>query len=335
MDTLEEDDENLFDVLLSASLSEVCSHRERIEWLCAEVGCTSEAAAKALAESGGDLMGAMLSIKPQSQHKASVARVADHVTPGHMTPYQFTLLSWNVDGFNDWGITERFSAVIATIKDLKADIVFLQEVTHNQSDRIKGSFGKSYEIVWGKKELEYFNVILIKRKSEFELEDTEVVAFPNSVMGRHVVRVQCKRGGRSFQFMTSHIESLKCHKEERQSQMKSIFNEMQFQYGPNDIVIFGGDTNLRKIDNVLPPNDVKDCWVECGSEDDVKHTWDTSVNHNLGVPFAARLRFDRVYYRETKLFDVESFKLVGKEKLLSCDAYPSDHWGIIVTFSVN
>ena len=168
---------------------------------------------------------------------------------------------WSVDGFNDWGVTERLSAVIATIKDLKADVVFLQEVTHNESDRIKESFGKSYEIVWGKKELEYFNVILIRRKSQFKLEDTEVVAFPNSMMGRHVIRVQCKRGGRCFQFMMSHIESLKCHKEEHQRQMKSIFNEMQFNYGPNDIVIFGGDTNLRKIDNALPPNDVKDCWV--------------------------------------------------------------------------
>ena len=34
---------------------------------------------------------------------------------------------------------------------------------------------------------------------------------------------------------------------------------MRFKYGPYDVVIFGGDTNLRKIDNVLPVNDVKVC----------------------------------------------------------------------------
>lgn len=50
--------------------------------------------------------------------------------------------------------------------------------------------------------------------------------------------------GLNFRLMTSHLESLANHSEERQRQLKIVFTKM-VEVDPDTVSIFGGDTNTR------------------------------------------------------------------------------------------
>lgn len=50
--------------------------------------------------------------------------------------------------------------------------------------------------------------------------------------------------GMNFKLMTSHLESLANHSEERQRQLKTAFTKM-VEVDQNTVSIFGGDTNTR------------------------------------------------------------------------------------------
>ena len=81
---------------------------------------------------------------------------------------------------------------------------------------------------------------------------------------------------------------------------------------------------------------MSDLWERCGRRKEVEFTWDTQRNTNLEMPgrFKPRLRFDRVYLRDSGRVIPEHFGLVGLEKVTGTQSFPSDHWGIQVYFSI-
>ena len=256
-------------------------------------------------------------------------------------PPVLKLLCWNIDGLCERGLSERFSAVISQIKQSSPHVVLLQEVVEEHLKRIKSQLGASYHIFpsSGKNPFltgQYANYILIRKNSRTRIETEEWMPFQGSKMGRHLVSVKCFLLGRWFVFYTSHIESLKDQSVERVTQVEDVLKRMS-SGDKESIVLFGGDTNLRdsEMKRIKLPGDIRDAWEEVGRDTSTRYTWDTIANNNTNVPFKCRLRFDRVFYRSSPYLMLESFQLVGKERLLSCDMFPSDHWGISATFRIS
>jgi len=243
------------------------------------------------------------------------------------SPKELSVLCWNIDGLSDEGLHERLSGVISVIKNQIPHVVMLQEVVAEHVDRLKQSLGVTYEIVWGDRSSGYFNTILIHKKHGHSTS-RRTVRFPGSIMGRHLVIAQCTIFKKEFTFLTSHFESMKDHARERVAQLQYTCREMDRCEG---CVVFGGDTNLRDSDCGILPNTYHDLWELAGRPKDLKYTWDMSINHNLKMRSKAALRFDRMFIRKESRnpIKVKSMRSVGKTKLMSCDLYPSDHWGIL------
>merc|ERR1712070_1090854 len=110
-------------------------------------------------------------------------------------------------------------------------------------------------------------------------------------------------------------------------------------------VILAGDLGIRDPEELavreklreelLCVNEIGDAWVHCGSPHNMKHTWDTSTNSNLGVLKGVQGRFDRVLYtlRSPCGMTPNRFDLLGKRKVDGLYRFPSDHWGIHVTWT--
>ena len=105
-------------------------------------------------------------------------------------------------------------------------------------------------------------------------------------------------------------------------------------YNQHLIIVFV----LLQVTKAGLPSGVSDIWELCGKPNDAKFTWDTSVNDNLGLPFAAKCRFDRLYLRQGSSTELKlapkRFSLIGKKRLPGCHRFPSDHWGIVCDFKV-
>ena len=110
--------------------------------------------------------------------------------------------------------------------------------------------------------------------------------------------------------------------------------------GEGSTVILAGDLNLR--DKELAElgglsGGIKDAWIETGSDQSKRFSWDMELNDNLTMQGSRkpRCRFDRVYYRPSSDGKVspKKFDFVGKERLEICDCFPSDHFGILCEFS--
>ncbi len=260
------------------------------------------------------------------------------------TGLSLRVLSWNIDGLDGRDLQKRTSAVINLIKFRSPHVVFLQEVVPQTLSMLHDKLGSSYSIhISPKLTFQYFPVILVTKKCPKISLDSEVGVynFPGTTMGRHLLQLLVKVCGLPIALYTSHLESMRDYSAERIEQLKHSFKFIDEQSKQFDrICIFGGDLNLRdnEVTTVGLPELTVDLWEACGSNEDDKYTWDISANDNLvwRFPNKPQLRFDRLYFtaKDNKFVKPSSFELVGKERITSCNRFPSDHWGMFVTFDV-
>ena len=81
-----------------------------------------------------------------------------------------------------------------------------------------------------------------------------------------------------------------------------------------------------------------DAWEACGCDETKKFTWDCQLNDNKQFQgFSPRARYDRMFFSSMKKSGIkcEQFELVGKERIPSIGLFPSDHFGMLVKFSVD
>ena len=253
------------------------------------------------------------------------------------------LLEWNIQGLLDDCLQLRTAAVISEIQGLKPDIVLLQEVTAVTLMLIKVSLENHYDIVDSRdgNVVLYFTAILSK-KTTIKVNLSRTISFSNSMQGRNVLLVEVTFKQKRAVFITSHLESMKPQAKIRIEQLKQVANLM-CSFDRSISVIFGGDTNLSASDyraacssNKLK-NDVVDVWECLGCKEDCRYTWDLQTNDNQIKGGQARCRYERVYMRKVDPYDEAPLKpsamqLVGTKRL-SCGMFPSDHWGILTTFS--
>jgi len=91
------------------------------------------------------------------------------------------------------------------------------------------------------------------------------------------------------------------------------------------------------------PSGMCDLWVECGSRDACKYTWDSARNSNIQMKrggwkgrFNPRCRFDRLFMRPSSppMLKADFFGLLGLKKVPSTETFPSDHWAIWTYFTL-
>ncbi|KAM3928283.1 tyrosyl-DNA phosphodiesterase 2 [Leptodactylus fuscus] len=246
-----------------------------------------------------------------------------------------TLLTWNVDGIDQSNLGERARGVCSYLALYSPDVIFLQEVIPPYYEYLKKR-AVSYTIITGNED-GYFTAIMLK-KSRVKLISHEIVPFPSTVMMRNLLVANVNICGHNICLMTSHLESTKEYSKERMKQLRIVLKKIQ-EVPPSTTVIFGGDTNLRdkEVEQIggLPDNTL-DIWEFLGKPERCRYTWDTKINNNLRLPYASRLRFDRIFYRtavDGSQVVPQSLDLIGTEKL-DCGRFPSDHWGLFCDFDV-
>ena len=111
------------------------------------------------------------------------------------TPARFTLLTWNVDGIEDVSAARtltRFEFALAIIATLDADVVCLQEVTRDLMPALR-AFCVAHELQLVAPDIgnAYFCAVLVAVAQGNAVGAIECTPFPNSVMGRAMVRPQC------------------------------------------------------------------------------------------------------------------------------------------------
>ena len=254
-------------------------------------------------------------------------------------PSCLKVLSWNIDGLDERDTIERTLAVCELIHSRTPHVVYLQEVVPTTWARIVSTLSTTYNCYSSPNPPAHYYPVLLVQEGTVEIAGSlKCFNFPHSTMGRHLLQLPVKFSGVEIQLMTSHLESTKDYASERKRQLKKAFEIME-RLQQSKTCIFGGDLNVRdaEVASVGLPKNAVDVWEACGSQMEHKYTWDISENDNLDWPFPnkPKLRFDRLYLSPTdsQLFP-KSFELVGRERLPSCDRFPSDHWGMWAEFEV-
>ena len=130
------------------------------------------------------------------------------------------------------------------------------------------------------------------------------------------------------------------------------------------------DEEVKSVQKELgaQAKDIADAWLFCGAQEHERWTWDTDANDNLEVAFRCKTRFDRMFFLSPGISDkatatpkpkakangasklVEApqlpqghlqaeawrplrFSLIGKERVPDLGRFPSDHWGLLTSWS--
>lgn len=100
----------------------------------------------------------------------------------------FLMISWNIDGLSEKNLRLRTEAVCKYVKDIDADIVFLQEVVP-ESQTILEERMKNYLLLFGgssDNSYDYFTAIGLK-KSRINCMHHEIVEFQHTDMNRNLI----------------------------------------------------------------------------------------------------------------------------------------------------
>jgi len=251
----------------------------------------------------------------------------------------FKVLEWNIQGLLPDCLKERTESIIKEINLLKPDAVFLQEMVNFSFNMMKEGC-KEYNFHVQECTIDYY-VVILTRKSSLSVQKQEIISFANSKQGRQLIKVEAIKEDQPIVLMTSHLESLRTGSEERLSQLKKVFQEMNC-CSSDCLVIFGADTNLRDYEyksfcgqNKILKSNIVDAWEDIGRPIDSAFTWDLTQNDNQVKNGKARLRFERVYIRtisdslECK-YRPRKISLIGKSRVAG-GYFPSDHWGLVVS----
>ena len=263
--------------------------------------------------------------KPPSLYSALKSRMFSTKAPNRLT-----MISLNIDGLKQRNLEKRTEAVVKTIKESSADIVFLQEVVPQTFSHIQTNL-PNYECISAKDD-GYFVATLL-RNGRVYFDRHKVRDYPTSLMDRHLLAVQAHCGNVVMDLLNTHLESGKEFAAERKKQLEECFGLMTRRPEERN-VIFGGDLNLRdpEVKSVGIPSSARDVWEQLGSREEVRWTWDLQRNTNKEVEgkWKPRCRFDRLYVRpsQTENLLAEQFGLIGLEKVEGTQSFPSDHWGI-------
>ena len=298
-------------------------------------GVDSKTEAIVLSDEESDMFNSGETNKSDSRILLTDVTIED--SSGAANKNELTILSWNIDGLDGREIPTRIFGVSETIHDHSPDIIMFQEVT-DETLTLLQRLSEMYDFTVYKV-VNYYNIIMVKKDKALIQAEQTCIEFANSGMGRFLLIKKLIINGTSLLILTTHLESLASSSNKRKEQLRICFDSME-TYMKKSNVIFCGDLNLREHElNSLggPPQGISDAWEVSGCDINKKFTWDLFLNdnHNFGSS-KPRARYDRMYYGSLKEkgINCSNFQLVGKQRLELCNLFPSDHFGLLVKFSL-
>ena len=256
---------------------------------------------------------------------------------------EFLFITWNIDGLDAKNLVLRTEAVCKIIEDIKADVVFLQEVVPESETIIRDKMSKNYMVLnaqtWNGFQAKYFVVTLVRKAEDVQLQSHQSIDFKLTVMTRNMLIAKITVNGVTTHFINTHLESTKDFAQNRMHQFEEI-HAFVSNLPKNEAVVVAGDLNMRDEELAgfggLPPEWI-DAWEATGKKKECQFTWDMLRNDNLEMnsKWKPRCRFDRVLLRDSKPSRVipSSFNLIGIQRLKPHVCFPSDHWGILCVMS--
>ncbi|XP_065641651.1 tyrosyl-DNA phosphodiesterase 2 isoform X1 [Hydra vulgaris] len=263
----------------------------------------------------------------------------DQVKDNMPLPWCLKVLSWNIDGLDDRCFDQRASGICSIINTHYPDVVMLQEVL-DEHLVIFEQFCQKYSF-FPYKNSNYFNMIMLKKDINIVMIKFNPELFKNSKMDRSLLKCEILFYSHPFLIMTTHLESLSDNSVVRIEQMSSCL-ETILKTSLSNFVIFAGDLNIREhelksINCMFAKDTCNDAWESAGKDSSKRFTWDVLLNDNKSFQGKyPRARYDRMYYRDSNKIQaiVSAFELVGTHRD-KCGLFPSDHFGILVSFLLN
>jgi endonuclease/exonuclease/phosphatase family metal-dependent hydrolase len=241
-----------------------------------------------------------------------------------------SIVSYNI-WFDRKNISDRIDKICNIFKNTLPDVICLQEVTGFTYLILRGNLEKlGYQSCY--KDFKHFEKttekvgygILIL--SKIPILSVNIVPFMYTSMGRYFIVAKLKG---DIYVVNTHLESLSINVEVRQLQIKQL---MEFM-GMLPTAILTMDSNITDVGNdKFPSSEIKmvDAFVQDGSSNLKKYTYDYTTNRN--IPNKYKTRLDRIYYKGSIV--QKSFSLIGTEDIASSGAPPSDHYGLRLDFSI-
>ncbi|XP_063712915.1 tyrosyl-DNA phosphodiesterase 2-like isoform X4 [Symsagittifera roscoffensis] len=205
-------------------------------------------------------------------------------------------MSWNVDCLSEKLLKSRMVAIFNKIKQLKPDVVFLQEIIDPVLMSIYDVFLDDFLVYKPETSFGYF-VIMLVRKATFSNVTFETINFKKTEMGRNLVRCKAEYFGMPLTFFTTHLGSVKEH-------------QYTWDMSLND--------NLENM-----PNKKVKCRFDRMYYISEKHKSEPGTCCSSKQPEEANDRLE-----------LKSFELIGTERL-GCGMFASDHFGMLAEFKVN
>ncbi|KAJ4829103.1 hypothetical protein Tsubulata_033658 [Turnera subulata] len=267
----------------------------------------------------------------------------------------FKILSYNVWFREDLELHKRMKALGDLIQLHSPDVICFQEVTPNIYDIFRqSSWWKAYRCSVSHEVADSCSYFCIQL-SKLPVKSFSTKPFSNSIMGRELCIAELEvQGNKPLVVATSHLES-PCPAPPKWDQMFSKERVVQAKYAidilkqyPN--AIFCGDMNWDdKLDGNFP---LADGWIDAWAElrpGDNGWTYDTKSNQMLSGNRTLQKRLDR-FLCNLHDFRVCKIDMIGKDaipglsytkekkvrkevKKLELPVLPSDHYGLVLTFS--
>lgn len=216
-------------------------------------------------------------------------------------------------------IGERMNIISQIIIKNNPDIICLQEITPKSFALLKIKLGKLYYFSKEGINKNYDTLTLSKHK----ILGIYNFPFRNSNMGRNLRQIDVMINNKKISIFNIHLESNYRDNKIKNQQLKTTFERAISC--PNSFFIMG-DTNI--IGEVDLPKQLRDAWVDSGSDEKLRYTYDYLNNSHIHYKYRSRL--DRIYLnRDWKIKNIE---LIGNREEDKIDGiyFPSDHFGIMI-----
>ena len=255
-------------------------------------------------------------------------------------------MTLKVATFNIWFdhlyMLERMRLIVKEIleESVPIDVIAFQEVTAVSLEYFQKSPLKDrYYFMKKKLTKSYDTVILLRKDQGLGLISYNCVEFPDTAMGRglEIIKIYNHKAQKYYLIATTHLESQFHTNEIKLNQFKNSFqtleklNQMTPEAQKASLTILMGDTNIINPEEsqFKVPDGWSDIYLELNPPKNLKYTYDYSMNNNVYLKKKSRL--DRIYYQSSSM-KPNSFAFLGQEPNQE-GIYPSDHFGILSTFS--
>jgi len=231
----------------------------------------------------------------------------------------FTLITYNLDRKSIYQ-EERFNAFIEQIKELKPDILVIQEGTRN-------IYSNLFLIM---KRMGYQRSLADKVCNEviftkFKILNAEQIRFQYTSQNKGLIVYYLDIYGHQIPVITTQFEE--------GSRRIPLIRKQIFQISkrfPKGPTILAGDFQIANYQDIKEPDGWIDTWYEAAKSDE-KYT----INCKINTLAEVQDRPDRVWFLPGDILECVDHRLVGLPKPHQDMIFASKHFGILVKFCIN